>query len=467
MSGARVGDGSATARRGVAMVLLCGAQLLLLLDFSIVNLALPDMRGSLGFSTSGVQWVASAYAVTFGGFLLLGGRLVDLLGGRRLLVTGLAVFGLASLAGGCAPVPEVLVAMRAVQGVGAAMVAPAVLALITTTFPEGPHRNRMIGWFVAASASGFGLGVLLGGVLTDGFGWRAVLLVNVPLVVAAVVAAFQVLGAPGERVERPRAEVFGAVPGIAGLILVIYGCTVLAGGETATSAAVLVALGCLGVGVFLAVDRRLRRPLLPLQVFRLRNVGAVNALGLLGNGTFGASTSLLSLQLQDATGLTPLAAGLFFVPFGVGVALSATSTSRLVARYGAKRALVGGAAVMAVGTALLMRASAANGTWDALLPGMLLVAVGGGAFYTAVTIIGTAGVPDRQQGLASGLLNMTTQLGTALCVAVLVTVAGAGGGSGAVVTTSGTAAAFGVATAVVAAVAVLAALTVRTPHPAR
>jgi MFS family permease len=463
MSEARIGDGPATARRGAAVVLLCGAQLLLLLDFSIVNLALPDMRRSLGFSTSGVQWVASAYAVTFGGFLLLGGRMVDLLGGRRLLVSGLAVFGLASLAGGCAPLPEVLVAMRALQGVGAAMVAPAVLALITTTFPEGPHRNRMIGWFVAASASGFGLGVLLGGVLTDGFGWRAVLLVNVPLVAVALVAVFRVLGAPGHPAVRPRAEVLGAVPGIAGLTLVIYGCTVLAAGGTAPSVAGLVGLGCAGVAAFLAVDRRLRLPLLPLGVLRLRNVGAANAAGLLGNGAFGATTSLLSLQLQDAAGLTPLAAGLCFVPFGVAVACSATSTSRLIARHGAKHVLVGGSAVMAAGTALLAWTSASGGAWAALVPGMLVVAVGGGAFYTAVTIAGTAGVPDRHQGFASGLLNMTTQLGTALCVAVLVTVAGTRGGSDALVTAAGATAAFGVATAVVVAVVALAAFAVRAP----
>lgn len=451
--------GSATARRGAAMVLLCGVQLLLLLDFSIVNLALPDMRRSLDVSTSGVQWVASAYAVTFGGFLLLGGRMVDLLGGRGLLVSGLGVFGVASLAGGCAPVPEVLVVMRAVQGIGAALVAPAVLALITTTFPEGPHRNRMIGWFVAASASGFGLGVLLGGVLTEGFGWRAVLLVNVPLVLVAAVAALLLLDGSPRRTDGVRVEVLGTVLGIAGLVLVIYGSTVFAVGGTALSAGLFVGLGCLGV--LLALNRGRRRPLLPLWVFRLRNIRAANVIGLLGNGTFGATTSLLSLHLQDAAGLSPLAAGLCFVPFGVAVAASATSTSRLVARHGAKRALVGGAVVMAVGTAWLAQVSASAGTWEALVPGMLLVAVGGGVFYTSVTITGTAGVPDEHQGVASGLLNMTTQLGTALCVAVLVTVAGGRDVPGTAVTTSGAVTAFVVATVVVGVVAVLAALTVR------
>ncbi|WP_328609980.1 MFS transporter [Amycolatopsis sp. NBC_00345] len=431
----------------MVMVLLCGTQLLLLLDFSIVNLALPDMRHALGFSTSGVQWVASAYAVTFGGFLLLGGRMVDLLGGRRLLVVGLVVFGAASLAGGCAPVPVVLVAMRAVQGIGAALIAPAVLALLTMAFPEGSQRNRMIGWFVAASASGFGLGALLGGVLTEGFGWRAVLLVNVPLVAVAVIVALRVLVAPQRRVRRPGAEVLGAVLGIVGLILVIYGFTVLESGVKALSAVGLVGLGCGCVGVFLAVDRRLRRPLLPLRVLRLRNVAAANVIGLFGNGVFGATTSLLSLELQDSSGLTPLVAGLCFVPFGVAVAVSATTTPRLVARYGAKRVLVSGAIVMAAGTAFLSQANA----WAALMSGVVVVAVGGGAVYTSVTITGTEGVPDEHQGFVSGLLNMTTQVGTALCVAVLVTLAGQD--------TSGTA--FGVATAVLAAVAALAAVAVR------
>jgi MFS family permease len=429
------------------MILLCGTQLLLLLDFSIVNLALPDMRHALGFSTSGVQWVASAYAVTFGGFLLLGGRMVDVLGGRRLLVAGLVVFGAASLAGGYAPVPAVLVATRAVQGIGAALIAPAVLALITTAFPEGPQRNRMIGWFVAASASGFGLGVLLGGVLTEGFGWRAVLLVNVPLVAVAVIVALRVLVAPRQRARRPGTEVFGAVLGIVGLSLVIYGFTVLTSGAKALFAVGLVGLGCGCGGVFLAVDRRLRRPLLPLPVLRLRNVAAANVIGLFGNGVFGATTSLLSLELQDASGLTPLAAGLCFVPFGVTVAVSATTTPRLVARYGAKPVLVGGAIVMAAGTAFLSQVSA----WEALVSGVVVVAVGGGAVYTSVTIIGTDGVPGEHQGFASGLLTMTTQVGTALCVAVLVTLAGQD--------SSGTA--FGVAAAVLLAVAALAAVAVR------
>jgi MFS family permease len=449
-----------TERRGAALALLCGTQLLLLVDFSIVNIALPDIRQALGFSPSGLAWVVSAYALTFGGFLLLGGRLADLLGRRRLFVAGLVLFGLASLVGGLAQSSEVLVVMRAIQGGGAALIAPALLSLITTLYPEGPERDRAVGWFTAASASGFGLGVLAGGVLTSALGWRAIFLMNVPLIAVAIPVAYLLLREPG-RLAPPRRgyDVAGAVLGVAGLTMVSYGLTVAPRPGLLGRGVAFVAAGAVLLGVLLLVERKARDPLLPLGLFRLPNLAAALGVGALGAGVLGTATLLLSLYLQEVRELSALWAGVFFLPFGVAIAVAAQAAPWLTARLGLRGALATAALLMAAGAGALSVVAAGDGHLAAVLLAMLVVAAGFGVFYTLFTLAGTAGVAPGQQGIAAGLVNTATQVGTAFAAAILVTLAGVHGGAGAAA--SGFVVAFAAAAAILVAAAALAATTVR------
>jgi MFS family permease len=448
-----------TERRGAALVLLCGTQLLLLVDFSIVNIALPGIREALGFTPAGLSWVVSAYALTFGGFLLLGGRLADLLGRRRLFVAGLVLFGLASLVGGLAQSSEVLVLMRAIQGGGAALIAPALLSLITTLYPEGPERDRAVGWFTAASASGFGLGVLAGGVLTAALGWRAVFLMNVPLIAVAIPVAYLLLREPSRPVPRRGYDLAGAALGVAGLTMVSYGLTVAPRAGQLGRGVGFVAAGAVLLGVLLLVERKAGDPLLPLAVFRLPNLAAALGVGALGAGVLGTATLLLSLYLQEVRELSALWAGVFFLPFGVAIAFAAQAAPWLTARLGLRGALATAALVMAGGAAALSVVAAGDGHLAVVLFATLVVAAGFGVFYTLFTLAGTAGVAPGQQGIAAGLVNTATQVGTAFAAAILVTLAGVHGSGGAAA--SGFVVAFAVSAAILVAAAALAVTTVR------
>jgi MFS family permease len=452
---------STRRRPGAALAVLCGTQLLLLVDFSIVNIALPRIQEDLRFSAAGLSWVVSAYALAFGGLLLLGGRLSDLLGRRRLFVAGLVIFGAASLIGGLAGGPEVLVLMRGVQGAGAAVLAPALLSLLTTMFPEGRERDRAIGWLTAASASGFGLGVLAGGVLTEAFGWRAVFLMNVPLIAVAIPLSYALLAYRG-RPAPGRPDIAGAVLGVAGLTTVSYGLTVASQPGHGVRGLALVGAGLVLIGALILVERRARNPLLPLRLFRLPNLSAAFGVGALAAGVLGTGTLLLSLYLQQVRHLGALAAGLMFLPFGVVIAFAARNAPRVAGRLGLRWALVVAILFMASGTAALGAMSAAGAPLAAVVSGMLLLAAGGGTFFTLFTIAGTSGVGPESQGVAAGLINTSTQVGTAFATAVLVTLAGvhgaaAGGGH----TAGGFAFAFAFATAILAGAAALAATTVR------
>jgi EmrB/QacA subfamily drug resistance transporter len=406
-----------------ALALLCAVQLMLILDFSIVNVALPAIGHQLGLSQSGLQWVASTYGLTLGGLLLLGGRLADVAGRRRLFVTGLAVFGAASLTGGLAVSGLMLILARAVQGAGAAMTAPALLSLITTTFAEGPQRDRALGWFGAASASGFALGVFLGGVLTEFLSWRAVLFVNVPLAAVAIPLALRLLRdtvGPGAAQDY---DLPGALTVTAGLLALIYGLIQV--GQSGIAAATLMPLiaGVLLLAGFVWREARAQVPLLPLGIFRLRALTAANGVAVLVSMIMGGTILLLSLQLQDVDGLSPLSAGLSFLPLGVLVGAVAIISPRLAGRFGLKQVLVTATTLMTLGTLLLVRVTA-DSTYDAvILPGMIVLALGFGAFISTATIAATDGVKDEQQGLAAGLLNSAQQVGGSLGIALLVTLA--------------------------------------------
>ncbi len=413
-------------RQGLALALICIAQFMVVLDFSIVNVALPSMQKDLGFSTQNLQWVVSAYSLTLGGFLLLGGRLADLYGRRLLFILGLALFSLASLAGGLAPSGAWLVAARAVQGLGAAFVAPATLSLITTTFAEGPARNKAFGLVGALASLGFAAGAILGGLLTAGPGWRWVMFVNVPIGIATVLATPIVLRESRAQVEQRRVDVLGALTVTGGLIALVYalsqGNNV---GWLSRQTLGLLALAVVLLVAFVVIEARSASPLIRLSIFRQRTVTGANLVSLLAPGSFGALIFILTLYMQRVLDYSALTTGLAFLPMAAVILIVSNVVSRLVARVGVKPFLVGGIAGLAAGL-LLLTGIVANGNYPGtLLPGILVVSIGMGPTFATMVIAATAGVSDNEQGLASGLFNTTQQVGSGLVLAIVVTISSA------------------------------------------
>ncbi|MER6373012.1 MFS transporter [Streptomyces mirabilis] len=406
-----------------ALALLCTAQLMLMIDFSVINLALPDIESSLDISTDASLWTATVYAISFGGLLPLGGRLADLVGRRRMFVCGLAVFGVASLVGGIAADLSVLIAMRAVQGGAAALTAPALLSLITTAFPEETARRRALGWFGASTAAGFSLGVVLGGVLTEFVSWRAVLLINVPLAALAVPLAFHLLGESGVQPPPRRYDIPGAVTATTGCATLLLGIS--EAGRTGwdrVSSALPLLLGVVMIGFFVVVERRSPAPLIPLHVFRIRSVSAVNTIVLFVTGVMGALTLLLSLLFRNVRLDGPLEAGVSVLPLGLVTAVVSQLTPRLATAFAPRRVLIAGVTVFAAGMLVLAMADG-TGDYGPLLLGMIICGAGFGTFFTTAAMTATGDVPDADQGLASGLINTATQIGTALGIAFLVSLA--------------------------------------------
>lgn len=430
------GAASADPRRWLALSVLCAAFFIDVLDFSIVNVALPDVQRDLGFSQEGLQWVVSAYALTLGGFLLLGGRAADLLGRRRVFLAGLALFTLAALVGGFARSPEVLIAARAAQGLGAALSSPAALSIITAIFPEGPGRNRALGVLGAVGAGAVAAGVVLGGVLTDVAGWRWVLWINVPIGLAAIALTPALIGesraglagAWGPRSLAKGLDLPGAVLVTTGLLVLVYA---LSGAESAGFAS-LQTLGGLALAVillaaFVLVEARTRNPLVPLGMFRSRTLTGANLSAFVVVGVYGGAFLLLSLHMQQVLGYSALATGLAFLPMAVaGVAGSGLLGPRLVTRFGTRSVLVAAMVAMSAGFGLLARVPTGGATFagDLLLP-TLLLAVGEGVAFAAFFVGAVEGVGDEEQGVASGLVNTSLQVGAALGIAILLTVAAA------------------------------------------
>ncbi|MGI8505963.1 MAG: MFS transporter, partial [Solirubrobacteraceae bacterium] len=389
------------------LLLSCLAQFMVILDVSVVNVALPAIRHGLHFTEVDLQWVVNAYTVTFAGFLLLGGRAADLLGRRKVFVTGLALFALASLAGGFADSQGLLIVARAVQGLGGAVIAPASLSILTTTFAEGPERNRAVGIWGAMGGAGGAAGVLLGGVLTDLLGWRWILFINVPIGLLAAVLA-QRLIAEGRNPARARDfDLRGALSATAGLTLLVLGIVrtdVTGWGSGATLA--LIGGGIALLAVFLAIEGRFAKaPLMPLRIYASRTLSASNVVVLLvGGATFGM-WFFVSLYLQQVLGYSPIKAGLAFLPMTLCIVVGSTAASRIVARFGTKRLLVVDMACLKAGL-LMFTGVSVNGAYlgDMLMPS-LLVAVGIGLSFVPATISAVAGVAPAEAGLASGLVN--------------------------------------------------------------
>ena len=417
--------GLTPAQANVALALLCVAQLMLVLDFSIVNVALPAMRADLKFTTAGLQWVISAYALTFGGFLMLGGRAADLFGRRRVFVAGMALFSLASLLGGFARASWVLVASRALQGVGGAIVAPASLSLLTTTFAEGPERNRAMGWFGTMSTVGFAVGMMLGGLLTGTVGWPWVMGINVPIGLAVIALSRWALPAslPDPAATRSGFDFAGA-----GLITLASGAIVYAmsdaerAGWTSPQTLGLLGAAAFLTVAFLVVEARVRFPLIPLRVFRRRDLMGANAVGFFLAAAIPAMIYLLTLHMQGHLNYSPGLTGLAFMPHAAVAIIAARLVPRVVNRFGPKIVMAWGSAIFGGSVLLLVGITPTGAYWLELLPGLLITPVGILFGFIACTIAATSGVEDHEQGLASGLLSTSQQIGQALGLAVVLNV---------------------------------------------
>jgi EmrB/QacA subfamily drug resistance transporter len=407
------------------LLLACLAQFMVILDVSVVNVALPAIRSGLHFTEPDLQWVVNAYTVTFAGFLLLGGRAADLLGRRRVFVAGLGLFALASLAGGLADSQATLIAARAAQGVGGAVIAPASLSILTTTFAEGPARNRAVGIWGAMGGIGGSAGVILGGVLTDALSWRWILFINVPIGLAAALLAIRYITADA-RIERERNfDLAGAITATAGLSLLVLGIVrTSATGWGSGSTLTFLGAGLALLLVFVAIEGRFAAaPLMPLRIYGSRTLTSANLVVLLlGGATFGM-WFFLSLYLQEVRGYSPLRAGFAFLPMTLSIVGASVLASRAVARIGAKPLLVAGMVAVAVGLVLFTDLSA-HGTYsgDILAPS-LLASIGIGLAFVPSTISAVAGVASDEAGLASGLVNTARLFGGALGLAVLATIA--------------------------------------------
>jgi EmrB/QacA subfamily drug resistance transporter len=412
-------------RLGVlTLLLLCGVQFLDVVDASITNVAFPSIQRALHFSQQDLQWVASGYLLTYGGFLLLGGRLADLLGRRRVLVAGLVVFGACSLGAGLAQSEGTLIAARVLQGVGAAMMAPAALSILTTTFREGRDRNTALGVWGAISGVAAATGVFLGGVLSEGPGWRWVFYVNVPICLLALGAAFRLLS--GERKRAPLADfdTQGALLGTGGMLLLVYALIKAPdiGWGTPQTLAMLGSAGLL-LALFLFNERRSRNPLLDLSIFRVKGLAAADATWLIGVAGFFAMFFFLTLYMQEVLHFSPIQAGAAYLPVTLCLALASGVSSQLFARIGTRPVIVAGALLSAGGIYFLSRIPPHGSYVPDVLPGLVLMAIGFGAVFVGVTTAANAGVPADKAGLAAGLLATSQQLGMALGLAVLSAIA--------------------------------------------
>ena len=415
-----------SGRRWLALALLCTAQFMVVLDVSIVNIALAAVQEDLGFSPENLQWIISGYALTFGGFLMLAGRAADLFGRRRFLRLGLALFTLASFVGGLAQTQAVLIGARVFQGLGAALVSPAALSLLTTLFPEGEERNRALGIWGAVAAAGAAAGLLLGGALTDQLGWEWVFFINVPVGAAAVLFAPSVLAESRDPGAVSRLDIPGAVTITGGLGVLVYALTQAERAGLAsprTLGLLALALGLLTV--FVIVERRSIAPLVPLRIFRLRALTGANMVTLMLAAVIGAHGFFTSLYMQQVLGYSPLATGLAFLPLTLVVMVTANLAARVVGRTGPRHLLVIGLSMVGVGMLLLIRLPVQGTYVRDLLPNFLFVAVGLGVTIVAATVAATSGIPNAEQGVASGLINTSQQLGNALGLAILVSLAAA------------------------------------------
>ncbi|HEY1479136.1 MAG TPA: MFS transporter [Gaiellales bacterium] len=418
-------------RRWLALAVIVAAQFMVVLDVAIVNVALPSIKTDLHFSQPNLQWVISAYAIFFGGLLLLGGRLGDLLGRRRLFIAGLAIFTASSLACGVSWSEGSLIAFRAVQGLGGALLAPAALSILITTFSEGRERNLALGIWGAASGSGGAAGVLLGGVLTSYLSWSWVFFVNVPIGVALVVATPWLLRESRSGATHRHFDVAGAVSVTSSLMLLVYAVTRTAdsGWANGLTLALLAASAVLMAG-FIAIELRSPHPLLPMRIFRMRTLAAANAIALLVGSIMFSQFFLQTLYMQDVLHYSPIQSGAAFVTMTLAILVFSNVAQMLVSRIGVRRVLTTGLVLDTVSLVLLTRLPVDGHYFTNLFPAYLIGGLGMALIFVPMTIAGLTGVSREDAGVASGLINTSRQIGGAVGLAAVSSIAASYAGHG-------------------------------------
>src|SRR5450755_1949018 len=409
----------------MALIVLCLGSLMIVLDSTIVNVALPSMKRDLGFTQASLAWVVNGYLLTFGGFLLLGGRLGDLYGHRRLFIGGIALFTLASLACGSATSQGTLVAARVVQGFGGAVVSAVSLSLMVSLFLEPADRAKAMGVFGFVAAGGGSLGVLLGGILTDVLNWHWIFLVNVPIGIAVCIVALRLLPAERRTGAGERLDIAGAVTVTAALMLAVY--AIVNGNQAGWTSLQTLGLLAAAAGlaaVFLAIESMVHSPLMPLGLFRKRNLATANIVGVLWAGAMFAWFFLSALYLQLVLGYSPLQVGLAFLPANLIMgAFSLGISAKLVMRFGIKLPLVAGLLLASVGLALFARAPVGGHFVLDVFPSMILLGLGAGIAFNPMLLAAMSDVDPSESGLASGVVNTSFMMGGALGLAILASVA--------------------------------------------
>jgi EmrB/QacA subfamily drug resistance transporter len=416
---------SLALRRGkLILALLCGVAFLDFVDASIVNVALPDIRTDLHFSVQGLQWVPSGYLLTYGGFMLLGGRIADLLGRRRVLVTGTMVIGISSLIGGFAGGAGVLVAARLAQGVGAALMLPAALSILTTTFAEGKDRHTALGVWGGVGGLASAVGVFLGGVLTEGPGWRWVLFVN-PVAAALVIpAVFRLIPGDRRRARLANFDIVGSILVTGGMLLLVFALVKAPDQGWGAGRTLAEFAGALVLLVAFTLNEQIRKnPMLPLSVFRIRGLAAADITGLIAFAGMLAMFFFLTLYMQNVLGYSPLKTGAAYLPLCFGVGIAAGISAQLLARVGTRPVIIVGALIGSGGLYYLSRIPVDGSYLTDLFPGLMIVSFGLGAVFVGVTTAANAGVPADKAGLAAALLNSAQQVGGALGLAIFSAIA--------------------------------------------
>jgi EmrB/QacA subfamily drug resistance transporter len=415
---------SPTSNRWLVLVIACLAQFMVVLDATVVNVALPSIQKGLHFSASNLAWVVNAYTLIFGGFLMLGGRAADLLGRKRLFAGGVALFSLASLLNGLAQTAGMLVVGRGLQGLGAALLSPAALSIINTTFTETSERTKALGVWSAIAAGGGAVGLLLGGVLTDLASWPWIFIVNVPVGAATLALTLRYVPESRANMEHRTFDLAGATAVTAGLVVLVFAIVkAQTYGWGSGKTIGLLAGGVALLALFIAIESRSKAPLMRLSIFRVRTLSVADAVLLLvASGMFGMFF-FASLYVQEILGYSPLRAGLAFLPVTAGIVIGAGVAQQLIRRVGVRNVAVSGITLAAVGMAVLTQLPV-HGTYAAdLLPGLLPMSIGMGLTFVPITLLGTGGVSDDDAGLASGLFNTAQQVGGSLGLAILATLA--------------------------------------------
>jgi len=414
----------ATRTGKLLLTLLCAVAFLDFVDASIVNVALPSLRRALDFSVQDLQWVPSAYLLTYGGLMLLGGRAADLLGRRRVLVAGTVTIGISSLIGGLAQTSGLMIGARLAQGAGAALMLPAALSILTTSFKEGKDRNTALGAWGAVGGIASAAGVLLGGLLTDGPGWRWVFFVNPVAAVLVLAAIFRMIPADGPRARLHDFDLAGAILATAGMLVLVYSLVEapIVGWSRGRTIGGLAAALILLIA-FVINERRQRNPLAPLEIFRINGLGFADATQLIAFAGFVAMFFFLTLYMQNVLGYSPMQSGLAYLPLCFVGAISAGAASQFLSRVGTRPVIVIGAIVSAAGLFWLSRIPVHGSYVSDLLPGLLVISIGFGPVFVGVATAANAGVPPQTAGLAASLLNASQQLGAALGLAIFSAVA--------------------------------------------